>query len=185
MQATHNLCHKFGWKIPPLQPPVSGSQRLGKVERGQYCQTFLVFRGFTQVSCLKPLANAQGLCFFQSCFKLISSPSVANKLKLNLKKQWTTDFKKCAIFEKSILSWGEKTIFLSNQFLFWRQGFISLILKNRESTTRIDRFKYKKITTKTKIYNWCASLIYTLWHFTFKILHFIFYIYILHLKKRK
>ena len=152
MHVTHNLCHKFGWKIPPLQPPVSGSQRLGKVERGQYCQTFLVFRGFTQVSCLKPLANAQGLCFFQSCFKLISSPSVANKLKLNLKKQWTTDFKKCAIFDKSILSWGEKTIFLSNQYLFWRQGFISLILKNRESTTRIDRFKYKKITTKTKIY---------------------------------
>ena len=55
-------------------------------ERAQYCQTFLVFRGFTQVSCLKPLTNAQGLCFFRICLKLISSSSVAaNKLLLSEK----------------------------------------------------------------------------------------------------
>ena len=52
-------------------------------KRSILSKTFLVSRSFTQVICLRPLTNAQGLCFFRSCVQLISSSSVApNKLPL-------------------------------------------------------------------------------------------------------
>ena len=102
-------------------------------ERAQYCQTFLVFRGFTQVSCLKPLTNAQGLCFFRICLKLISSSSVAaNKLLLSeksIKPKILVRLKK--IYSKNLI-----VSYLANEFILHREKY------NNQSIYSFIRFQF-------------------------------------------
>ena len=102
-------------------------------ERAQYCQTFLVFRGFTQVSCLKPLTNAQGLCFFRICLKLISSSSVAaNKLLLSEKSIKP----KILVRSKKIYSKNLIVSYLANEFILHREKY------NNQSIYSFIRFQF-------------------------------------------
>ena len=67
-------------KSTRMHKSVRGSQRLrGRRWKSPYCQTFLVFPGFTRVS-LKLLTNAQGLCFLGICLLLTSLSPLTNKV---------------------------------------------------------------------------------------------------------